>query len=131
MAYFLVIDDDNTIRQMMMAALEHAGHHVVEAATGEEGAAMFRACPTDVVITDILMPHDGIQSVIELRQQFPAVPIIVVSGLSAQSAHSQEVTGLLAPRRTLPKPFRLHDFLGVIDAVLSELNIPLPAAKKQ
>jgi len=122
MAKFLVIDDDNTMRQLIVATLENVGHRVTQAATGQEGVASFKQQPPDVVITDIVMPDDSIEQVIALRQQHPAVPFIVVSGLSAQSARSVDVAKLLGARRTLPKPFRLPDLLGVTDEVLAELE---------
>lgn len=131
MARFLVIDDDNTLRFMMATTLESAGHTVTQAASGSEGAALFNAQPTDVVITDVVLPDDSIHAVVELRRQHPTVPFIIVSGLAQHSPRSMEISSLLNARRTLPKPFRLPDFLGITDEVLAEQNISLPAVKKR
>lgn len=131
MARFLVIDDDNTIRLMMVATLESAGHEVIAAANGAEGAALFRAQPADAVVTDIVLPDDTINAVVELRHQYPSVPFIVISGLSSHSARGLEVARALGAHRVLPKPFRLVDFLGATDEVLVEHNIPLPKPGKK
>ena len=126
MARFLVIDDDATIREMIGLTLEGAGHDVTAAACGQEGLALFRAYPSDVVITDLLMPGASIASVAELRHEFPKVPIIVVSGMAPQDAENGGVTRVLSPRFTLPKPFRLTEFLTIIDQILQEENLPIP-----
>lgn len=131
MARFLVIDDDATIREMMTVTLETAGHEVTAAATGPDGVALFRARPPDAVIADILLPDDGIEPVIELRNEYPSVPFMVVSGLSAGSTRSQEIGAALGARRILTKPFRLADFLGAVDEFLAEHKIPLPAPKRK
>ena len=131
MARFLVIDDDNVIRQMMVITLESAGHSVTEAATGKEAVALFKTQPPDVVVTDVVMPDDSIELVMGLRQQNPKVPFIVVSGLSKHSAKAVEAATALRPRRTLAKPFGLPDLLGAADEVLSELDLDPPGKKKR
>lgn len=123
MARFLVIDDDNTLRQLMVATLEGAGHKVVQAASGAEAAKVFQLGTPDVVVTDIVMPDDSLERVLALRKQFPKVPFIVVSGLAAKSARTVEIAGALQARRTLAKPFRLPDFLGATDEVLAEAGL--------
>lgn len=124
MARFLIIDDDQIIRDLMAMTLRGAGHTVIDAATGREGAALFAQDRPDVVITDVIMPEDGIATVVGLRQAHPNVPFIVVSGVSAESPKGREIAKLLSPRRVLSKPFRLPDLLGVTDEVLAEENIP-------
>ena len=124
MARFLVIDDDNTIRQLMVATLQSAGHEVLAAATGAEGVALFEGHRPDVVITDIVLPDDSLDQVFALRRSYPDVPFIVVSGLAAQSPRTLEVATQLAARRMLSKPFGLPDLLGATDEVLAELRTP-------
>ncbi|MBI4625950.1 MAG: response regulator [Verrucomicrobia bacterium] len=131
MARFLVIDDDNTMRGLIVATLEHAGHVVDQAASGCEALALFRQRPADVVITDIVMPDDSIVEVIALRNEFPLVPFIVTSGLVANTPRTKEIEQFLGARRMLPKPFNLADLLGVADEVLAEQDarVPLPRRK--
>src|SRR5581483_5435857 len=110
MARFLVIDDDNMLRELMVMTLENNGHGVVSAASGEEALAIFDRQPIDVIVTDLLMPDDGIAAVVELKQRHPDVPLIVVSGLALHSPRHREVMQLLGAARVMPKPFRLLDF---------------------
>lgn len=81
MKRILIIDDDTQFRQMLRQTLERAGYEVVEAADGNEGIKLFREAPTDLVITDIIMPgKEGIETIIELQREFPDVKIIAISG---------------------------------------------------
>jgi len=103
--------------------LRSAGHHVTGAASGQEAVRLFREQTPDVVITDILMPADSIDLVVALRNEHPAVPFIVVSGLAARSVPTLEAAQLLGARRTLNKPFKLAELLKAADE-----GAPAPAA---
>lgn len=77
----LVIDDEDLVRDMLRRALESAGIEVVVAADGREGLKAYLANPTDVVVTDILMPEkEGIETIIELKREHPNVKIVAISG---------------------------------------------------
>ena len=81
MTRILVIDDDTQFRQMLCRMLHRQGYDVYEASNGKEGIERYRRNPTDVVITDIIMPEkEGLETIIELKQDYPEVNIIAVSG---------------------------------------------------
>jgi DNA-binding NtrC family response regulator len=81
MASVLVIDDEVAIRNLLRRALEKQGYEVLDAADGKEGINIFRANPTDLVITDIVMPNqEGMETIQELKQDFPQLKIIAISG---------------------------------------------------
>ena len=91
----LVIDDDAPFRGMLRQVLGREGYEVMEASNGKEGMALFRAEPTDLVISDILMPEqEGLQTIKELRRDFPEVKIIAISG----GGHGGTMNFLNAPR---------------------------------
>ena len=84
MARVLVIDDDLDTRVLLEETLRSAGHEVLLASDGKEGLSIYRTKPADVVITDIYMPtKGGLETIIELRQSCPEVPIIALSGTGA------------------------------------------------
>jgi CheY-like chemotaxis protein len=81
MARILIIDDDSQILDMLRQTLERDGHEVVDASDGKEGLILYRKNPTDLIITDLIMPEkEGIATIMELRQDFPDVKIIAISG---------------------------------------------------
>src|SRR5437879_10185388 len=81
MARIIVIDDQEPIRRIVRRALEQEGHEVLDASEGEMGMQLLERHTADVVITDIFMPgQDGILTLRQIRKQFPAVKVIVISG---------------------------------------------------
>ena len=52
----LVVDDDPSIRRMIMAALRREGYSFSEAANGKEALETMRRDPPDIVILDLMMP---------------------------------------------------------------------------
>ena len=72
MATILIIDDDDLIRVLLRSALEAAGYEVMEAANGRQGLELYRHRPTDLVITDIVMPElNGLDMLLELERIHP------------------------------------------------------------
>ncbi|HSE58944.1 MAG TPA: response regulator [Nitrospiraceae bacterium] len=121
MASVLIVDDEDQIRTLMRAALERAGFQVQEAADGKEALASYRRQPFDLVIMDILMPdQDGLESIIQLRREFPSVKVIAITGGSDMIGvlNFLEVARMLGARRTLQKPF---DLAALVEAAESEL----------
>ncbi|MFC1575819.1 response regulator, partial [Gemmatimonadota bacterium] len=77
MAKVLIIDDDQALLRAMRKILERWHHEVVEARDGDEGVRLFRADSFDLVVTDLIMPgKEGIETIIELREEFPDVRIL-------------------------------------------------------
>jgi len=106
----LVIEDDADLRKLIHEYLEMEGHEVVSAADGHEGMQCQRTRPADVVVTDILMPgKEGIQTIFELRREFPATKVIAMSGGSERKDLDYLAVALQVGAATsLKKPFRLE-----------------------
>jgi CheY-like chemotaxis protein len=77
----LVVDDDRQFRVLARAILEPAGFQVIESEDIEQCMVQLRCQAVDVVILDMVMPgRDGIEAVRELKQLFPEIRIVAVSG---------------------------------------------------
>jgi two-component system chemotaxis response regulator CheY len=81
----LVVDDEEDIRKAVRLTLTKAGFDVVEAEDGEKAIEKIRSGDNplmiDAVLCDIQMPKvNGIEAVAFFRQQFPAVPVIILTG---------------------------------------------------
>src|ERR1019366_6342004 len=86
MPSILLIEDDDLYREALADALIEHGYAVTQAADGEQGVKLFRAAPTDLVITDIVMPNkEGTATIEELRRDYPDLGIIAMSGGAAQN----------------------------------------------
>jgi len=119
----LVVDDQDQVRQLIRETLEQAGYEVEEARDGKEGLDRYRVRSPDLVIMDILMPdQDGLETIMTLRQEFPDIRIIAMTGGSDTVGipNFLDVAKMLGARRTLQKPFELKVLL---DAVAAELTV--------
>ena len=121
MARVLVIDDDVEVRSAVVRILEHLGHSVVQAGDGRQAMGLFRADPTDLVITDINMPEmDGIEVMNALREMKAGVPVIAMSGGGRMPKEILlSSAGLLGAVETLEKPFLMADLTAAIERALA------------
>src|SRR5512132_4291688 len=81
MACVLVIDDEEDARRVVEVMLKNAGHDAVLAVDGNDALRQFRRQHFELVICDVFMPDkEGIETLKELRQLDPTVPVIMMSG---------------------------------------------------
>jgi CheY-like chemotaxis protein len=120
----LVIDDDETIRVLLRTILEREGYRVVDAPDGDKGLRQYQESPTDVVITDLIMPgKEGIETIRDLRKKFPHVKIIAVSGGGRIGPESYlKMAKGVGALRTLSKPFDRMVLLKTVQEVM-EMDI--------
>ncbi len=80
MPSILVIDDKDTMREMLMASLSAEGYEVEAAADGESGLEKSKSKAFDVVLTDLKMPTiSGIDVLTQLKEQHPDTAVIVMT----------------------------------------------------
>ncbi len=103
----LVIDDDVVYRLLISLTLTTLGYTVDEAHDGQFGWQMAQLSPYDLVVTDIVMPHqDGISIIRLLGDQYPSTRIIAVSGGgSLKSGFYLSAARVLGAHAVLAKPF--------------------------
>jgi YesN/AraC family two-component response regulator len=85
---------------------------------------LFRATPTDLVITEIVMPNlDGTAAVAELRREFPSLGIIAVTGDGVEdpSLYLKIAEGFGADH-TLKRPFTFATLFHAIEEVLAKCD---------
>ncbi len=109
----LVIDDDAIVRESMATFLEDCDYVVWQAASGEEGVALFRQQNPDLVLVDLRMPGmNGLEVLVSLAELAPETPLVVVSGTGTTR------DAVEALRRGawdyIIKPIHDFDFLGHI-----------------
>ena len=119
MAKILVVDDSNSIRDMLCFTLQSAGHETIEAKDGEDGLAKAKASSFDLVISDVNMPKmDGIIMCQELRKlaDFQFTPILM---LTTESSSEMKMKGKAAGATGwLVKPFNPEKLINTIKRVV-------------
>ena len=79
----LVIEDQDSVRALIVQALKQDGYRVIEAASGEEALrkASSLAEPVQALITDVIMPHmSGLILAERLRIIWPNIRVLFISG---------------------------------------------------
>jgi CheY-like chemotaxis protein len=77
----LFVDDEERLRVMAKAILELHGYEVMCASDGFEGLAALKNSLPDIIISDLQMPNmDGFEFLSVVRQRFPHLPVIAISG---------------------------------------------------
>lgn len=118
--HILVVDDSNSIRQMVQVTLKSANYQVT---TAEDGQAALDLCKTsqyDFVLTDQNMPRmDGLTLIKSLRQMasYRKTPLIV---LTTEASDSMKAKGRAAGATGwMVKPFDPQKLLSVAAKVLA------------
>ena len=116
MARLLLVEDDASIAEPLMAALRREGHEVAWTPTGAEGLAA--AGPdVDLVLLDLGLPDiDGLEVCRQIRSRLPDLPVLM---LTARAEEVDAVVGLDAGADDyVTKPFRLAELMARIRAAL-------------
>jgi CheY-like chemotaxis protein len=133
MARILLIEDDESVRTLLLLTLAHYGHDVVEARNGREGLDRFRETKPDLVITDIVMPEkEGFEVLMKIRRKNPALKIIAISGGGLHNAaHYLHTAKLLGAAKVLAKPFSNETLMAAVNELLEHptSNIERPTPK--
>jgi CheY-like chemotaxis protein len=115
----LVVDDEDSIRQITRDFLEEKGYRVLTAGDGFEALSIYAKKRQDIraIILDMWMPFmDGPATIRELQKINAQVRIIAVSGLPG-SQETAEKAGS-AVRAFLPKPWTPNQLLETVNKVV-------------
>lgn len=114
----LVLDDDDAVRGLLHQALSDAGYEVQSAGDGREGMRLVAKYEFDLVLTDLIMPdREGIETIRELRRDYPAIRIVAMSG--AMDAVYLKTAELLGADVALRKPIECQDLLRILRELLT------------
>jgi DNA-binding response OmpR family regulator len=121
-ARLVLVEDDASIAEPLMAALRREGHDVDWSATGEKGLATVGP-ETDLVLLDLGLPDlDGLEVCRRLRKRLPDLPVLM---LTARAEEVDAVVGLDAGADDyVTKPFRLAELMARIRAALRRAPAP-------
>ncbi|MCF7827314.1 MAG: response regulator [Candidatus Marinimicrobia bacterium] len=112
----LIIDDEQSIREVLVTYFEQQGYDVLTASDGRDGIAQFKSRPTNLVITDIVMPRvEGIETIRKIRKQSKSVKIIAMTGYV--DAYLREAITLGADD-SIVKPFDSEQLNQVLHRVM-------------
>ncbi|MEK3827719.1 MULTISPECIES: response regulator transcription factor [Paenibacillus] len=138
----LLIEDEESIRELVTDYFKQSAWQVIEAANGEEALELFNACPPDLVIVDLMIPKVSGWNVCRQIRSQSTVPIII---LTAKSEEENKLLGFeLGADDYVTKPFsprvlvaraetlmkRVDNTVGQEDPIISFGNIKVYERKR-
>ena len=124
MARVLVVDDDRTVREVVVSYLRAHEHEVVEVGDGESALREMRDRPADLVVLDLMLPGiDGIEVCRRLREAGDT-PVVMLTALGEET---DRVVGLeVGADDYVTKPFSPRELVLRVDSVLRRTHVPDP-----
>ncbi|GAA3935017.1 response regulator transcription factor [Litoribacillus peritrichatus] len=122
MTQVLLVDDDQSLNELLSTYLSNEGFSVEQAFDGEQALKKINTSPFDIVILDIMMPvKNGIDTLRDLRRDHQT-PVIM---LTAKSEDIDRIIGLeMGADDYLPKPCNPRELIARIRAILRRTSAP-------
>jgi two-component system cell cycle sensor histidine kinase/response regulator CckA len=114
----LVVEDDPSLRELVVALLEESGYKVIEAMDVKEAIAITKKRKNiNLLLTDVIMPNmSGGELAKQISRIRPDIKVLFMSGYSGDQVASHGV--LEAETNLVEKPFTKHALLSKVRAVL-------------
>jgi DNA-binding response OmpR family regulator len=122
MAYqVLVVEDDNTLLEMIHYNLQRQGYDVLRARDGRTGLQMAREQKPDLIILDVMLPGiDGFEVCRIIRREL-SVPILM---LTARTEEIDKIVGLeMGADDYITKPFSMRELMARVKAHLRRTEL--------
>jgi DNA-binding response OmpR family regulator len=121
MARVMVVDDDVTVREVVVTYLRAAGYDVGESADGESALEMLRGERADLLVLDLMLPGiDGLEVCRRVRAKGDDVPVIMLTALGSET---DRVVGLeRGADDYVTKPFSPRELVLRVESVLRRVG---------
>src|SRR5437870_10923633 len=130
MASVLMIDDVPLFRDVVLHALQRAGHQVCCAANGATAMEALKTLRPDLILLDLAMPEmNGLAFLKQLRadKALARTPVIVVSALS-EAVEVKEAVKVGVQGHLLKSRFSLEQLIAMVQRVAPGRNVPAAKA---
>ena len=105
----LVVDDQESLRNLIVTFLSKLGHSCVTAIDGVDALDKMKGNKIDAVVSDIKMPNmDGITLTSEVSIQYPGLPIMIMTAFEKEDTAGLAICA--GARDFIKKPFSLNEF---------------------
>ncbi|HAJ05443.1 MAG TPA: DNA-binding response regulator [Chloroflexi bacterium] len=112
----LIVEDEDTVRELLSEGLRSEGYEVLEADNGLDGLQMAKDLQLDLILLDLMLPEMDGMSVCRILRRTSDVPIIM---LTARGTEMDKIVGLeTGADDYIVKPFGIGELLARIRSVL-------------
>ena len=116
----LVVEDDHTLRETLLEALEAEGYRALGAADGREALERFRADQPDLVLLDLMLPELSGIDVCRIIRAESDIPIVM---LTARGSEVDKVVGLeIGADDYITKPFSIRELAARLRAIFRRVE---------
>ena len=125
----LVVDDEEDIRDLVIAYLKKDGYQVFEAANGSEAVKLARTIDPDIIVLDIMLPVMSGLDVLSILRRESNVYVIM---LTAKTEEVEKLVGLnMGADDYLTKPFSPGELVARINAAMRRIVQPTNMSGKR
>jgi DNA-binding NtrC family response regulator len=115
----LVIDDDESMRHLLVDTLEVFGYQVSTAKDGRQALDMLDEASFDLAICDLMMPRlNGRDFLKKVKDHTPGLPVIIITGYG--TAQTEDEIMRLGARGYLSKPFTIEQIRTLVEQILGD-----------
>src|SRR3546814_9790901 len=119
--------DDTAVKSFVSRALAHRGHRVTSVEDGVQALEALDGDSFDLLITDIVMPSlDGIGLALKVAKDFPSLPVLLMTGYSAERQRAHNLEELIC--EVITKPFTLQVICEAAEAALDRKSTRLTSS---
>ena len=113
MSNLLIVDDEQSYRQLLTLVFEGDGHSIRTAKNGREALAMLQTEPAEVIITDVKMPDmDGIELLRATREFLPDVGVVLMTAFATVDTAREAFK--LGADDFIQKPFDVEELKVIV-----------------
>jgi CheY-like chemotaxis protein len=118
----LVVEDEESLRSLIVSFLSKLAHSSLTAKDGVEALDKIKGNKIDAVITDIKMPNmDGIILTSEISRQYPELPVMVMTAFDEEYSAGTAIS--VGAREFIKKPFSLDEFAIRLHKMINDSEI--------
>ena len=119
MSNILIVDDEQSYRQLLSLVFEGDGHSIRTAMNGREALELLQAEPADVIVSDVKMPDmDGIEMLRAVRETLPDTGVVLMTAFA--SVETAREAFKLGADDFIQKPFDVEELKLIIKKTLEK-----------
>ncbi|MFA6457283.1 MAG: response regulator [Bacteroidota bacterium] len=119
MAKILVVDDESSIRNMVVSVLRLKGHETIEADNGVTALDLIKLHSPQLIISDVMMANMNgfmLRELLKQHQLTARIPMILMTGLAKDAGAWESDPSV----EYLSKPFKIDELMSLVNSKLNQ-----------
>src|SRR3954452_17620130 len=119
MAEILIVDDEQSYRQLLTLVFQEAGHNIRTAMNGRQALELLAQTPAQVIVSDVKMPDmDGIEMLRSVRETMPDIGVVLMTAFA--SVETAREAFKLGADDFITKPFDVEELKLIVRKTLEK-----------